>query len=429
MQQADRQMVGEWVGVRWPWRRRDGWNPKEAAVELQRRYRQLGRELARRPGARGVPALAREEILADAIAAVSVEGQRILNESHLLGAFWRAVDFRLRRYHEGRHLTRLGSRRRVELPTDHATSQPGVQERLERLERTRTATDHLADLDPLERRVIVMMASQSIGPLAVSRQLNLPLGEVRSAARSGRLKLDRVAVIQEAGRMCHHRKRAITATVRGTATPEQARQARAHLAACTTCKALYRRLQHQTEQGHRRHAITAVLPASAVGLLHRLAGWTTRRPTLPAGTGERATQLVAGGGLAKAAAATTAVIAATATLTSGLHTHHWLRHRPAAPAHVATATPEPPSTAATSEAPPPAASTPPPPTSPPPSQPPQGEAPAAEREFTPAGEAPPSHAKASTPRRAGADGGEPPAQTATVAEGGNAAKEFGAPGG
>ena len=122
--------------------------------------------------------------------------------------------------------------------------------------------------------------------------------------------------------MCHHHRAAITAAARNTAPPEQAHQARAHLAACTTCRRLHHRLQHQAEQHQRHHAITAVLPASALGLLHRLVGWAARRPTLPSGSGERAAQFAAGGGLAKAAAATTAVIAATATITNGLHTHH-----------------------------------------------------------------------------------------------------------
>ena len=189
--------VGVGVGVRWPWRREDGWSAAEAAVERQRGQRQLAGELARHRSSRGIPALAREEILADAITAVTVEGRRIRGEQHLLGAFWQAVDFRLRRWHEGRHLTRLGSRRRVALPTNHPAGQPGAQERLEQLERTRIATDRLADLTPLERMVVVMMAAQSIGPLAISRELNLspPLGVVRSVARSGMRKFDRVTVI------------------------------------------------------------------------------------------------------------------------------------------------------------------------------------------------------------------------------------------
>jgi hypothetical protein len=343
------------------------------------------------------------------------------------------VDFRLRRYHEGRHLTRLGSRRRVDLDPDHAAGQPGAQERLEQLERTRVAADRLADLDPLERRVIVLMASQSIGPLAVSRQLELPLGEVRSAARSARLKLERVAVIAQAGRMCHHRRAAITAAAQNTASAEQARQARAHLAACATCRRRYRRLQRQTEPGHSRQVITAVLPAPVVGLLHRLAGWVARRPTLPPGAGERAAQFAAGGGLAKAAAATTAVIAATASITSGLHIHHRLRRHPTVPVHAATAASGPtPTRQATS----PAASTPLPPAgstaaSPPPAEHPSAEVPsAAEREFTPAQQAPTVQNETPVASAAPPRGSEPTAQSATTAPGAAeaAAREFGEPG-
>src|ERR1039457_5231180 len=97
-----------------PWQRNGRWSPEEAAAELHRRRAGLIGQLRRRSEAGGVPAGAQEEIVDDAITAVVMAPRGIANEHHLLGAFWLAVDHRCRRHREGRHFTRLGSRRRVE---------------------------------------------------------------------------------------------------------------------------------------------------------------------------------------------------------------------------------------------------------------------------------------------------------------------------
>jgi hypothetical protein len=230
--------------------------------------------------------------------------------------------------------------------------------------------------------------------------------------------------------MCHHRQQAITAAARGTATPEQQAQARAHLAACRDCRRLHRQLRRQAMTGKQRRALPALLPAPLLGLSHRLAGWIARRPTLPAGTGERATGLIAGGGLAKAAAATTAIIAATASITGGPHAHH--DHHPARPRPSAVT-----ATAFTPPAVPPASPTtasPPPPST---STPLAAERPATkvpsvgEREFAPAGKTRPAHvADTITTPRSPIKGGEPTAHPtmASPNETDAATREFGPPG-
>src|SRR6202158_2399938 len=98
-----------------PWHRNGRWSPEEAASELHSRRAELIGQLRRRSEARGVPVAAQEEIVDDAITAVVMSPRGVANEHHLLGAFWLAVDHRCRRHREGRHFTRLGSRRRVEL--------------------------------------------------------------------------------------------------------------------------------------------------------------------------------------------------------------------------------------------------------------------------------------------------------------------------
>jgi hypothetical protein len=98
-------------------------------------------------------------------------------------------------------------------------------DRLELRDRFARAADLMADLDARERQVVVVMASYGVGPVPAARYLGLPLGEVRSAVRSANAKLDRVAAITAAGRMCEFRSRAIVADAAGEAGDHEARLA------------------------------------------------------------------------------------------------------------------------------------------------------------------------------------------------------------
>ncbi len=313
--------------TRRPWQRIKGWSPEEAAAELHSRRELLAIELRRRPTARGIPFPALEEVVNDAITAVVMDNRPIHDQQHLLGAFWIAADFRLRRHHEGRHLTRLGSRRRIDLDSDieQTPAAYGVEEQVELIERTRRATDWLADLDERERLVVSVMASRGIGPLLASRLLGLPLGDVRSAARSATAKLDRVAVIAAAGRMCDYRYKAIEADAAGHANDHQARAAQAHLAACSSCQVVYRGLRREMSRDWQRRASAALTPLPLTSTAHarllgKLAHWFSQRPSLPRLGSERTAELAGGAGIIKAAAAGTAIVAATASIAGGLHT-------------------------------------------------------------------------------------------------------------
>jgi hypothetical protein len=139
-----------------PWQRNGGWSPEDAAKELHSRRADLIGQLRRRSEARGVPVAVQEEIVDDAITAVVMSPRGVANEHHLLGATWLAVDHRCRRYREGRHLTRLGSRVRVEF--DAALAQATVSanpfDKLELRDRFARAADLMADLDARERQVV-----------------------------------------------------------------------------------------------------------------------------------------------------------------------------------------------------------------------------------------------------------------------------------
>jgi DNA-directed RNA polymerase specialized sigma24 family protein len=298
--------------------RRTRWSPDEAARELHARRAELVGLARRRAETRGVPASAIEEIVSDAITAVVMAPRAIANQHHLIGAFWLAVEHRCRRYREGRGFARLGSRQRVEfdLALMRAPASDNPFDRLDASDRFARAADLMADLDDRERHVLATMASRGVGPVSAARLLGLPLGEVRAAARSAALKLDRVAAISAAGRMCEFRSRAVMADAEGRAGDEQARLARAHVAACVPCANAYRGIRRDMRRREfQRAAAAAFLPVPAIASGHagigRIAVWLEDRIALfPHGSGERAVELVAGGGVAKAAAAGTAVLLA-----------------------------------------------------------------------------------------------------------------------
>ena len=210
---------------------------------------------------------------------------------------------------------------------------------LELRDRFARAADLIADLDARERQVVCVMASNGVGPVSAARLLGLPLGEVRSAARSANLKLDRIAAISAAGRMCQFRARVIAADAAGAADENEARLARAHVSACVPCGLVYRRLRREMRSREfQRAAVAAFLPLPTmpvghVGGLGKLAMWLEQRINfMPRGSGERTAEVLGGAGIAKAAVAGTAIVAAGGALTGHLvHTiedaHPQAHHR------------------------------------------------------------------------------------------------------
>ena len=324
--------------IRSPWQRSAAWSPQEAAAELHARRAQLVRQLRGHKEARGIPPGAQEEIVDDAIAAVVMSPHGIANQEHLFGAFWIAVSHRCARYREGRPFTRLGSRQRVDFESavEHAPGPGDPFDTVELTDRMARAADLMAELDPRERQILAVMATNGIGPVPTARHLGLPLGEVRSADRSIKLKLARVAAIAAAGRMCEFRYEAILADAAGEASDHDARRARAHVSACVPCGRVYRKLRREM-RGHefQRAAAAAFLPLPAplahVGGLARLGTWFQHHtPGVPHGSTERAAEVFGGAGVVKVAAVGTAVVIAGGTLTS--HIVHSVVN-PHAPAH------------------------------------------------------------------------------------------------
>jgi hypothetical protein len=287
----------------------------------------------------------REEIVDEAIGLVVMSRDPIRNEQHLLGAFWSSVGFLLAERRAGRHGLRVGSRKRVELD-QVAVRVPDGSEPFDLValrERFAQAADWMTQLDPFERRVVALMATRGLGVKLAAQALGEPVKTVLAAARSADRKLEQIAAIAAAGRMCEYRQPAIIAYAEGDAQAQQEQRARAHLAACAGCPRFYAQLLREMgSRDFQRAASAAFLPppiavAGGHGWVERLAGlFPHGRVPNGGATGERAAGLLGGGGVVKAAAASTALVIAGAgvgarvihSLSSPHHTahHHVARH-------------------------------------------------------------------------------------------------------
>jgi hypothetical protein len=311
--------------LRAPWRR-GAWSSAEVALALQRQRGELSRTLAARGDARGLPETVLEEVLNDAICVVVMMRRPIVSEEHLLGAFWTTARILLRQHRDGRHSVRVGSRSRVGLESVAAhllSDDLGPDDVLVLKDRVARAADFVAQLDELERDVVAVMAVRDAGIKATAHILEVPVKTAKAAQRSAQGKLDRIAVIAAAGRMCGYRRPAIDAYALGSTDLEDERIARVHLAACASCRSSYAQLRREMRsRAFQRDAAAALLPLPALPVGHhmsvlaRLIGWSADRPRFG---GERAVEVLGGAGAIKVAAAGSAVVVATATLVGGIH--------------------------------------------------------------------------------------------------------------
>jgi DNA-directed RNA polymerase specialized sigma24 family protein len=317
---------------------RGAWSPEEVAHVLNGRREEFFGVLSRRRDGAIVSSALRQEVVDEAISLVVMSRKPIQNEQHLEGAFWTAVRLLLAEHRSGRHSVRVGSRQRVdlELVGDQLPAGTEPSEIVEAREQIARAADFMAQLDPFEQQVVTLMATRGIGVKLAARRLGVPTKTVVAATRSADHKLEQIAVIAAAGRMCAYRHPAILAHAHGEASAQREQAAKAHLAACAGCRSAYLEMKREMRQrDYQRRASAAFLPpvtiAGHVGLLDRIAGLVAhhRLPSSPA-SGERAAGLLGGGGVAaKAAVAGTAILVAGAgvvSLTAGAH--HKPPHRP-----------------------------------------------------------------------------------------------------
>lgn len=333
-------------------------SPEEAAHALKAKRSELRRSLDWRRDVAGLPEHVRDELVDEAIGVVVMSSKPIRDEQHLQGAFWATIGYLLMAHRSGRRDLHVGSQRRVEfepvaevLPGDDDEPFDLVAAR----ERIATAADLMAQLDPFEQRVMAVMAAHGLGVKRAAKAMGEPIKTVLAASRSAQRKLDQVAAITAAGRMCDYREQAIHAHAKGTAEDEQETAARTHLAACASCRTSYVTLVREMRgREYQRAASAAFLPPPvlAAGLHGR---WIERLTSLltsgraPSGTAERTAGVLGGGGLVKAAAVTSAIVVAGAGVgarvvhslesTAPVHHHHKVAARSASSAPAASITP------------------------------------------------------------------------------------------
>ncbi len=295
-------------------------SPEETAHALKAKRAELRRRLDWRRDVVGVPAHTRDELVDEAIGLVVMSSKSIRDEQHLQGAFWASIGYLLAEHRAGRRELHVGSRRRVDfepvaevLPDDADEPFDLVAAR----ERIATAADLMAQLDPFEQRVLAVMAAHGLGVKRAAKAMGEPVKTVLAASRSAERKLDRVAAIAAAGRMCDYRRQAIHAHAHGIAGAEQETAAKAHIAACAGCRSSHATLLREMRAREFQRAASAAFvapPVLAAGVHGR---WVERLTSLLSGrapsgtaTAERTAGVLGGGGLVKAAAVTSAIVVA-----------------------------------------------------------------------------------------------------------------------
>jgi hypothetical protein len=296
-------------------------SPEEAAHALKAKRAELRKRLDWRRDVAGLPEHVRDELVDEAIGLVVMSSKPIRDEQHLQGAFWSSIGYLLMAHRSGRRDLHVGSQRRVEFePVTEVL--PGDDDEpfdlVAAQERIATAADLMAQLDPFEQRVMAVMAAHGLGVKRAAKAMGEPIKTVLAASRSAQRKLDQVAAITAAGRMCDYRQQAIHAHAQGAAQAEEETAARAHLAACAGCRSSYATLLREMRAREFQRAASAAFlppPVLAVELHGR---WIERLTSLlstgraPSGsaTAERTAGVLGGGGLVKAAAATSALVIA-----------------------------------------------------------------------------------------------------------------------
>jgi len=329
-------------------------SPEEAAHALKAKRAELRKRLEWRRDVAGLPEHVRDELVDEAIGLVVMSSKPIRDEQHLQGAFWSSIGYLLMAHRSGRRDLHVGSQRRVDfepvvevLPGDDDEPFDLVAAR----ERIATAADLMAQLDPFEQRVMAVMAAHGLGVKRAAKAMGEPIKTVLAAQRSAQRKLDQVAAITAAGRMCDYRQPAIHAHAQGTAHAEQETAARAHLAACSSCRSSYTTLLREMRAREFQRAASAAFlpPPMLVAGVHgrwieRLTSLlTTGRAPTGSATAERTAGILGGGGLVKAAAVTSAIVAAGAGV--GTKVVHSLestaptQHHRKVPAHPAPSAP------------------------------------------------------------------------------------------
>ena len=240
----------------------DGWRP------------QVLREMGRRRLWRGVDATELEDQFQDV--ALVLCGRDFASEEHLRRALWTGLGFRAKDFWK--------AARRREIPVGEFFEEILGDDRLQAVEDAaataadrRYVDDCLSELDPRERSVYKLANGEQLSRRRVAKTLRLSEAEVLRVLYRAQRKIDQVAVLAVAGRLCGRRRSAVTSLARGQARGLTLEQARAHLSHCPDCLVAFRE-----QRAALSREVASVLPlpalaaqdhgASVAGLLDQIRG-------------------------------------------------------------------------------------------------------------------------------------------------------------
>lgn len=198
----------------------DGWRP------------QVLREMGRRRLWRGADAAELEDQFQDV--ALVLCGRDFASEEHLRRALWTGLGFRAKDFWK--------AARRREIPVGEFFEEILGDDRLQAVEDAaataadrRYVDDCLSELDPRERSVYKLARGEQLSRRRVAKTLRLSEAEVLRVLYRAQRKIDQVAVLAAAGRLCGRRRSAVVSLARGQARGLTLEQARAHLSHCPDC--------------------------------------------------------------------------------------------------------------------------------------------------------------------------------------------------
>lgn len=250
-----------------------------------------------------IPEADLEDIFGDTLEALLRRGE-VVDAAHLEGALSIGVEFRAGHWHRRDWRTTPLDDAQLPEPSD-ATADPAAI--AARRDEQALAIELLAELAPDEQRALKLRVGEDLSRSQAARAMAIDVAQLRRLERSGWRKLERIAAVAQAGRLCD--ARAAQAAAEGDEIVHEAVEA--HLRRCPAC----RRETALRRAGVGRRA-AGLLP---LPVLLGAAGGHGGLAALAAAVADlarRATAPLRHGGVAvKATAATAAVATAGAALT------------------------------------------------------------------------------------------------------------------
>lgn len=213
------------------------YTPDEISAMLERWRPQVLRDMGRRGLWRGASQPELEDQFQDV--ALVLTARDFDSEEHLRRALWTGLGFRARDFWK--------AARRREIPVGEFFEGIIGDDRLDAVEDaaataadSRQVDDCLAELDSRERTVYKLAKGEGLSRRRVAKHLGVTEADVLRVLYSAQRKIDQVAVLLVAGRMCGRRRSAVRALARGQARGMTLEQARAHLSHCPDCLLAFR---------------------------------------------------------------------------------------------------------------------------------------------------------------------------------------------